>query len=34
MEQVIEYGFYFLLVYSGMLTGYVFRFATEPRGRR
>ena len=31
MELYIEWGFYFLLLYSGLLSGYIFRFLTEPK---
>ena len=34
MELYIEWGFYFLLVYSGFITGYVIRFLSEPVRRR
>ena len=34
MELYIEWGFYFLLVYSGFITGYVIRFLNEPVRRR
>jgi len=34
MELYMEWGFYFLLAYAGLITGYLIRFLGEPRRRR